>query len=211
MGKNNNANTTHNARTAVKDAHEKCAIEDTLDILNPANDTNFRIIDRPDPPDAIIFDGKNHCWIEHVDAFRSGDEAHELLSYVTPGEKKHQRLEQLIANPDARTSLSVIEKLENKTGKTSYQPYFEQYGQGILVITEQDPLFSERTLVQLQNDLAWFYNESKSKSTDLLYFKKAYLRFKCSFWVRHGLVQIYPTWGLYHLPDNYLLDDLRED
>lgn len=191
-------------RKGIKDQHERASIEDVLHILNQKHKTNFSVIDRPEPPDAVISDGTIFSWIEHADAFRDGDEAHELFSHVTPGERKHPIKNIVMQEPDEKMAMSILRNLENKLGKKSYEPIFRKHGAGILILTEQDPLFSDRTFNRLEQDLEGFHLDIKTSIVDQGYFKSVYLRFRCSGWASYGLVQIYPTWNLIHIPDNFL-------
>lgn len=145
-------------RDVVKDLHENASIQEALDILNLGQIKEFKIIERPDPPDAIISDGETHSWIEHVDAFRSDEEAEELLSTVTPGEIPYQRSEQLVCSPDHRIANSIKCKLWKKLKKTSYETYFKKYGKGILIISDQDFLFSETSIVHLEEEINKIYS-----------------------------------------------------
>lgn len=179
-------------RDFVKDLHENASIQEALDILNLGQVKQFKIIERPDPPDAIIFNGETYSWIEHVDAFRSDEEARELLSSVTPGETPYQRNEQLIYSPDTRIVESIKCKLLNKLKKTSYEPYFKKYGKGILIISEQDCLFSETSVEHLAEEIDRMYSLLAIDAVNQGYFKKAYIKFRLSSWVKNGLMSIYP-------------------
>lgn len=80
----------------------------------------------------------------------------------------------------------------NKLKKTSYEPYFKKYGKGILIISEQDFLFSETSIVHLEEEINKIYSPLAIHFIDQGYFKKAYIKFRLSAWVKNGLMSIYP-------------------
>lgn len=179
-------------RHEVKKKYEDHAVDDALEMLNQYWINDFRVVERPDPPEAILKDGVGKfCWIEHVCAYRSKDEAHECWSYATPGEKPHVREEALIVDPDERIVHSIIANMKNKFGKSSYKGCVERFGPGKLLVSVFDPLFTEHTLELLKQRL------QSEFFSDQVNFSEVYLRFRLSFWTRNGLVKIYPVWGEY--------------
>lgn len=195
-------------RDIIKEQHERSSLEEALELLNRKKGCDFRIIERPDPPDAIISDGTSYSWMEYVDAFRTEDEARELLTHVTPGEIPYQRKEQLIESPDKRIVDSIICKMRYKLGKTTYRPSFEKYGKGILIIGVQDPLFSEMSFTFVEEKLIKIYDSLKQYWLDLGYFREVYLKFRLSFWVKCGLMQIYPTLESWIVPKNVKSEEM---
>lgn len=107
--------------------------------------TNFTIEGRPNPPDAILRSEDTYLWIEHADIYRSAEEAREDYSYATPGETPHPH-KGIICDPDARTATAAVNTLRAKLTKTSYAKYYEEYGPGILILTERDALFDSSTM-----------------------------------------------------------------
>lgn len=189
-------------RDIIKEQHERSSLDEALDLLNLKNQSDFRIVERPDPPDAIVFDGTIYSWMEHVDAFRTEEEARELLTHVTPGEVSYQRTEQVIVSPDERIANSILCKMRTKLAKTSYKTWFEKYGKGILIITIQDPLFSETSFAAIDDELGSFYGKLRQLIIDQGYFKEVYVKFRLSFWVKSGLKQIYPKLDTLIIPED---------
>lgn len=130
----------------------------------------YKIICRPDPPDAILKYHDKFLWIEHADIYRSGDEAHEEYSFATPGEIPHRHTESPIFEPDKRTAIAVINILSQKLAKNSYAEIFNILGKGIILITERDPLFSQSTLETIKMEIKQYDFQN-----DLGYFEKIYL------------------------------------
>ena len=133
-------------REQIKQMHEDDVIEQFLSWHNSKCKTQFTVIEKPEPPDAIAKDGNNYIWIEHADIYRSMEEAKQERSTVTPGEEPYERQEYPIFEPDKRTAVAFEKILLKKLSKKSYSKFAEKYGLGILLLTERDPLFSKSTL-----------------------------------------------------------------
>lgn len=132
-------------REQIKQAHEEAVIEQFLAWYNSKHGTAFKVIEKPQPPDALAQDQEKYIWIEHSDIYRSWEEAREERSTVTPGETPYERQEHPIYAPDERTALAFVSTLNKKLSKDSYDKWFRKYGPGILILTERDPLFDQST------------------------------------------------------------------
>jgi len=161
------------ARKQVKSAHEIAVIDAFVRWYSAATSKNFRIIDRPDPPDAIIQCGSTKRWIEHADVYRNSEEAREEYSYVTPGEKPFDHSEHPILEPDKRIAMACAEVLRKKLTKTSYREFYEEFVGGILLLTERDPSFSESTLECIKDEVTC-HDFSGSRG----YFTEAYIGYR---------------------------------
>ena len=159
----------HN-RKEIQDNHELAALNEFINWLNSQSHEEFKIIERPDPPDAIIKGNGRIEWLEQTDAYRSPEEAQEERSLVTPGEKSFHRKEQPIVSPDERIAAVVLNNLHSKLKKDSYKTVYEKYGQGTLIISERDPLFCLDTLGNIKTALSSYFFVG-----DRGYFKQAYL------------------------------------
>lgn len=72
------------SRRELKEKSERASIETALRILHPLNyilGNPPKIVEKPNPPDAIIRIGNTVTWMEHTDAHRTNDEAREQWSY----------------------------------------------------------------------------------------------------------------------------------
>ena len=184
-------------RREIQEKSEKSSIESALRILYPLSSlfgNDPEIIDKPNPPDAIVQQGNKIFWVEHTNAYRSKDEARELWTHVVPGEKPYTRKEGIIIEPDKQMSLAIRNAVVKKMTSDSYAGYFEKHGQGILIISERDPLFSSSSLDRLQNDIAGLYQSVCWKKFDNKgFFHSVYLL--CRIWRRGNvLVKIYPEY-----------------
>jgi hypothetical protein len=160
-------------REVIKQAHEDSVIELFLEWYNAENQTQFTVINKPEPPDAIVQYGNKTIWIEHADIYRSTEEAREERSAVTPGETPYYRQEHPIHEPDIRIAFAFISILKKKLLKDSYEKWFKIYGPGILILTERDPLFSQSTWDCITEKL-----ESESFQNDKGYFETVYLGYR---------------------------------
>lgn len=133
------------SRKVTQDNHELAVLNEFINWLNSQSHEEFKIIERPDPPDAIIKGNSSTEWLEHTDAYRSPEEAQEERSLVTLGEKTFHRKEHPIVSPDERITAAVVNNLHSKFQKSSYKAAYEKYGQGSLIVSERDPLFDAHT------------------------------------------------------------------
>lgn len=161
-------------REQIQRAHEDAVINTFLAWYNLRNTTNFTVIEKPDPPDAIAQDGDKFIWIEHADIYRSYEEAQEERSYVNPGEKPYVRKEHPIFSPDERTAIAFMTTLDKKISKGSYEEWHIKYGQGILILTERDPLFSQSTWACINEHL-----DSATFGNDKGFFKSVFFGYRC--------------------------------
>ncbi len=190
--------TVKNARKFVKIQHETAILDEVVDAMNRVYGFCYKVIERPDPPDAIISNGTTTSWIELVDVFRTGDEAREQFSFVTPGEIPHLRREKIIENSDGRIINGILTACYSKATYSSYKPVSERYGPGILIVSEQDPLFTEKALVELRSELDesfGLYSFLKDKHlSGECYMNTIILRYRPNGATRHSLVRLYPFW-----------------
>lgn len=154
----------------IKQKHEATVVADFVAWLNRTSDTNWAVSERPNPPDAIITDGKTTSWVEHADLYRSWEEARSETSFVSPGKEHAPHSENPISDPDRRIAMELMALLQKKLTNCSYRPFYEKYGPGFLVISERDPFFDDATIAEIDR-----ISEELKISNDLGYFKKLYL------------------------------------
>ena len=159
----------HN-RKKIQGNHELAVLNEFINWLNSQSHGEFKIIERPDPPDAIIKGNGRIEWLEHTDAYRSPEEAQEERSLMTSGEKPFHWKEHSIISPDERIAAIVVNNLYSKLQKDSYKTVYEKYGQGTLILSERDPLFCLNTLDNIKTALSSYFFVG-----DRGYFKQVYL------------------------------------
>ncbi|MCK4797697.1 MAG: hypothetical protein KAT05_09960 [Spirochaetes bacterium] len=145
--------------------HEKIVIEKFLEFYNKENNITYKVIKRPDPPDAVVSNGKLSIWIEHCDVYRSVDEAKE------DNLEDYPRRIRPIVNLDERIAQKFLINLENKLTKKSYEDAYNTYGKGILVMVIRDCLFDAGTLETIKKVLRSETDLIKNKK----YFKEVYI------------------------------------
>jgi len=133
-------------RRPIQIRHERAVIQNFLTWINSRRGTRFKIIEEPNPPDAIIKSVHSTRWVEVTDAFFSNSYARDLYSYATPGEE-HKPIEPgPYYYPDASFVFRFVDVLSSKLKKQSYLPYLEKYGAGFLIVPIQYPLFDGQTI-----------------------------------------------------------------
>lgn len=166
------------ARDKVKRDHELYNIREFLDWHRQRYKSAFRIVERPDPPDAIIRSGRTVRWVESTTAFWNKAYARDEYSYATPGEV-HKPMPKVPfhVGPDEVFAANFIDLVRQKLEKTSYEKFRDQYGPGYLVVRVMYPLFGAWTM-QLMKD-AWM----RALVTDKGCFRSVYIAFRS----RNGL------------------------
>jgi hypothetical protein len=160
-------------RKQIKLGHELAVMNEFVKWWNSRASKKLKVISMPDPPDAILQYGNAYIWIEHADVYRSPDEAHEEYAYVTAEEPQFTHREHPIYEPDEKTAIAFVNTLDNKLSKESYSKFNEKYSQGILILTERDPLFSTSTLTAICTKI-----RGLKLSSDRCYFREAYIGYR---------------------------------
>lgn len=159
-------------RRPIKQQHERAVVRDFLDWLNVRRKTQFKVIEEPDPPEAIIRSVRTTCWIEVVDAFWSDEYAQDLTSFATPGEVHKPIRPGVYGSMDSTFARRFVKALAGKLRKRSYLPCFKQYGPGYLIISIQFPWFNADTIGEVKK--LWL---SGRPWPDQGYFKEVYIAF----------------------------------
>lgn len=138
-------------RQQIQRNHELVVMKRFVEQLGASEGVHYELVIRPDPPDGIFKSVDKTIWIEVADVYRSADEAHEERSRVTPGESCFVHREHFIDEPDERLAIAMLDIIENKISKESYRSVFREYGPGILICCERDPLFDEFTVRRIDS------------------------------------------------------------
>ena len=97
------------------------------------------------PPDFLM---EPQTWLEVSDIYLSNEQAKFLNS---PDEKRLR----FYGSPD-EPALRLLQKLDEKLGKTSYRKIHDERGAGILLLTCQDCFFDEVNLARVHKALSSF-------------------------------------------------------
>ena len=119
------------------------------------------IIVGPDPPDFLI---DPHTWLEVSDIYLNNPQA----EFLNSPSKNRFRFE---GSPD-QLALRLLNKLDEKLAKTSYQKVYDERGCGILLLTCQDFFFDEEILARVRQTLASF-----QPTNDRGFFRIAYFEY----------------------------------
>lgn len=135
----------------IQSAHEESVLESFRSYLGTQSIT-LVVVDRPDPPDAIVKINNELCWIEITDAFQSTDWARSLTTYAAD-DKTHQPYQsRVIYEPDNEACEKVREVILKKYSKNSMSGLLNQYGQGILLVGAYTPLTTPEEIIQLAGE-----------------------------------------------------------
>lgn len=141
-----------NTVAEVKKRHELAVLKAGLAEHNRMYGSALIIVDRPDPPDAILSDGTTTMWMEHTDAFFSGEWARDLTTHAAA--VAHRPMKQRgYFDPDAQLASAFCNCVIEKAGKTTYSNCVAQYGPGILVVGLESPWLDEETIHEINR--AW--------------------------------------------------------
>jgi hypothetical protein len=159
-------------RRPVQQEHERAVVENFLSWLNTRSGTQFKVIEEPNPPDAIIQSVRITRWVEVTDAFWSDAYAKDLYSFVTAGEEHKPIGPGPSRRMDEKFAHRFVDALAKKLKKRSYLPFLKRYGKGYLIIPMHYPWFDAST-VRGMKDL-W---RQKQPIEDLGCFKEVYITF----------------------------------
>jgi len=99
-------------RLQVKKLHERFNVNLFLREFNFRYHTDFKVVEEPDPPEAIIQSKGSTRWVEVTTAYLSDEYATDLHSYATKGEKHKPRSRALIVTRMSSLQKSLSESLK---------------------------------------------------------------------------------------------------
>ena len=126
------------------------------------NGTRYSVVPASDPPDFFLEPG---TWLELSDIYLSDAQA----KFLNSSSERHFSFD---CSPD-EPALRLLDKLDEKLGKTSYQAVYHARGLGFLLLTCQDCVFDEVNLARVHEALASF-----RPSSDQGFFRAAYFEYR---------------------------------
>ena len=132
-------------RRTTQEAHERFNVTTFVDEINRRHRASYRVLEEPNPPEAIIQSKCKTSWVEVTSAFMNRSFAEESWSQATPGEKPRPMPSEVIIGPDAQFAANFAATVKKKLEKTSYGPFRDKYGPGYLVVSVQYPLYGRDT------------------------------------------------------------------
>jgi len=158
-----------NKRRHVQEQHERFNVKLFLKEFNTRYHADFHVIDEPNPPEAIIRSKLTTRWVEVTTAYLNQAYAIDLNTYAVKGEKHQHVDDQVILNVDEEFAKHFVRVVKKKVEKLTYAPFYQQYGKGYLVVSIKHPMFSQKTLAQI--DCLW----DQSPALDKGFFKSVYI------------------------------------
>ena len=139
------------SQAQIKLAHENAMLQHAIAEHNRVTGRNYAVIDRPEPPDAILEDGFERTWMEVTDAFHSAEWARHLNTYNSI--KGHVSMARgPYIGMDEQLAVHFCDLLEKKASKTSYHAALTKYGPGILAIGIQSPWIAPDSLDEIRDE-----------------------------------------------------------
>jgi hypothetical protein len=137
----------------IQPAHEQSVLDSFAAYLK-IQDIELQILDRPDPPDAIVKIQNRLCWIEITDAFQTQQLA---MSITSDGAEDRPYIpyesEELLAADHNDAFEIVLEVILKKYQKPSMIELLETHGRGILLVGAYTPLTSPEEIIEQDGDL----------------------------------------------------------
>ncbi|MFB2755934.1 hypothetical protein ACE02G_20065 [Shewanella xiamenensis] len=141
-------------RRDVKDHHERSVL-DSFACVTQADGKNFKVISRPDPPDAFVDIGEDRTWIEITDAFLSGDLARSITSYSADDVAHRACGKTVVVNPVRVLEESLCCVIEKKLKNQQLDQIAKCNGMGILLVGLYSPFMDSddiSNLVKIASD-----------------------------------------------------------
>lgn len=133
-------------RRDTQQTHERAQVRAFVTWLNSRYRAKYKVVDEPNPPEAIIRSGRTTRWVEVTDAFWSDAFAQDEYSYATPGENHKPMGSGPFMEPDKKFAARFVDVVRKKLEKQSYLPSMQAYGPGYLVVPIMYPLFNPHSL-----------------------------------------------------------------
>jgi len=121
------------ARRDLKTLHEEAVLQHFKTHLEQQG-IRLEILDRPDPPEAIVEMGGAKTWIEITDAFLDKKHAIGVTSGACNDVKHIRDDRRLVIEPNETFSRAIYSVIEAKYDKASMQAVAETEGRGILLV-----------------------------------------------------------------------------
>lgn len=131
----------------IQSAHEESVLDSFASFLR-SQGQHLRVLERPDPPDAIVELNGTKSWVEITDAFQSSDWARRITSHAADDRTHQPYQSRLICEPDQEACERVREVILKKYDKSTMKGLFSSHGQGILLVGAYTPLTSPEEIVE---------------------------------------------------------------
>lgn len=157
-------------RAENKSKHEEFYINAFIDWHRTAFGSCYEVVERPDPPDAIIRSEYTTTWVEISDIYWNKSWAKDVHTYSAIDEEHRPIPPGFHAGPDAQFAQQFVDVVGNKLSKSNYKEFFDSYGPGYLVLPIMYPLFNHHSVEFMKK--AW---QSVQPIKDHGYFRRILL------------------------------------
>ena len=131
----------------IQSAHEESVLDSFASFLR-SQGQHLRVLERPDPPDAIVELDGTKGWIEITGAFQSSDLARSMTSHAADDRMHQPYQSRLICEPDQEACERVTDVILKKYDKSTMKGLLSSHGQGILLVGAYTPLTSPEEIVE---------------------------------------------------------------
>jgi len=157
-------------RKEVKESHENSVLNSFIK-HNKKRGHIVKIIDKPEPPDAIVTINGNKTWIEITDAFFNKELAESITTHVAD-DKTHKPVpkeKRFSIEPDEQFSSILESVIVKKYDKGSIGNVYKQYGSGILLVGIINPFSDAKELINTEKQRILEAIKSKEKRFNEIY------------------------------------------
>lgn len=158
-------------RNEIKEAHENSVLNSFVEHCKQ-NGHVVKIIDKPEPPDALVTINGNKTWIEITDAFFHKELAESITTHASD-DKAHKPVpkeKRFCIEPDEQFSDVLESVIIKKYDKASIGKVYKQYGSGILLVGIINPFSDSKELIGAEKEKIMRAIKSKEQR-----FKEIYL------------------------------------
>lgn len=134
-------------RRNLKQVHEDAVLQQFSEYIKQLGNS-FKVLETPDPPEAIIEINGKKTWLEVTDAFLDKEHAIALTTGISVDVNHISDSGRLVIEPDGRFSSVLQSVIEAKYDKASMHSIFHSQGAGILLVGIFTPFASAADIVQ---------------------------------------------------------------
>ena len=160
-------------RREVKDCHEESVLSSFKEHLRSQGKI-LTIMERPDPPDAIVKIDHNITWIEITDAFLNGNHARSLTSYAADDTEHVPSEETFIFEPDQVFLGEVVNVINKKYEKATITDAYKTHGSGILLVGLYSPFVDRGEIVDIIAEVLKMKRNKDSRFKRIYFYDQAH-------------------------------------
>jgi len=131
----------------IQPAHEEAVLDSFSDYLQK-HGGSLKVVNRPNPPDAIVTINGKSCWIEITDAFQSSGWAKSITSYAADDRVHEPYVRGAICEPDIEACEKVKEVILKKYRKKTMKNLRITNGPGILLVGAYTPITLPEEIIE---------------------------------------------------------------